>query len=318
MRFLIVGAGAIGGYFGGRLLEAGADVTFLVRPGRREQLLATGLVLKSQYGDVTIADPPTVLAHQIDGAYDVVLVSSKSYDLESTIRDFAPAVGPGTSILPLLNGMGHYDMLSSAFGADRVLGGLCFISSTLNDAGHVVHLNEFHTLVLGELGGGVSSRVDDVFTTMSRGNFVTQSSASVMQDLWEKWSFIAALGALTTLTRATVGDVVEAGAGDLAESLLQECSAIAARNGHAPREASIERSRRFLNTPRSTLQASMAKDIERGARIEADHIIGDLLRRGASSDSGEPSGSAPLLRVAYAALKCYEARRQREGAPVAS
>jgi 2-dehydropantoate 2-reductase len=312
MRFLIVGAGAIGGYFGGRLLEAGADVTFLVRPRRQAELKSTGLVITSSYGDVTIADPPTVLARDIDQPFDVVIASSKSYDLEGTITDFAAAVGPRTCILPLLNGMRHFDILTEKFGAQRVLGGLCFISSTLDEHGRIVHLNESHTLVFGELAGGISPRVDEIFAELSRGNFIVQSSADVMQDLWEKWTFIATVGALTTLMRATVGDVIAAGASDIAEALLQECSAIAGRNGHAPRPASMERARAFLAVPGSTLQASMAKDIERGARIEADHIIGDLLRCGGAGEASDAAHQWPLLRVAFAALKAYEARRQRE------
>src|SRR5689334_16564419 len=140
MRVLVVGAGAIGGYFGGRMLQAGRDVTFLVRPRRAGELAASGLVIKSPLGDITLKNPPTVQADTLKDAFDVVLLSCKAYDLEDAIASFAPAVGPKTSIVPLLNGMRHLDVLDQKFGHDRVLGGLCSIAATLNEKREVVQL----------------------------------------------------------------------------------------------------------------------------------------------------------------------------------
>ncbi len=116
MRILVVGAGAIGGYFGGRMLQAGRDVTFLVRPKRAAELAAAGLVIKSPNGDVTLKDPPVVLADKLNDKFDVVLLSCKAFDLEDAIRSFAPAVGPKTVIIPLLNGMLHLEVLDQKFG----------------------------------------------------------------------------------------------------------------------------------------------------------------------------------------------------------
>ena len=123
MRILVVGAGAIGGYFGGRLLQAGSDVTFLVRPKRASELASAGLVIRSPAGDVTLKNPPTVQADKLAETFDVVLLSCKAFDLEDAIKSFAPAVGPKTAIIPLLNGMLHLDVLDKKFGADRVLAG---------------------------------------------------------------------------------------------------------------------------------------------------------------------------------------------------
>ena len=99
MRVLVVGAGAIGGYFGGRLLQAGRDVTFLVRPRRAAELAAAGLVIKSPNGDVTLKNPPAVQADKLTEKFDVVLLSCKAFDLDDAIKSFAPAVGPQTSII---------------------------------------------------------------------------------------------------------------------------------------------------------------------------------------------------------------------------
>jgi 2-dehydropantoate 2-reductase len=312
MRFLIVGAGATGGYFGGRLLEAGCDVTFLLRARRAAQLRETGLIIRSPHGDVAIADPPHTLAEGILAPFDVVVVSSKAYDLEGTIESFAPAVGPTTRILPLLNGMRHIDRLNERFGAERVLGGVCFISSTLDDEGAIVHLNDVHTLLFGQQDGVSSPELTALEAECQRAKFTARASANIMHDMWEKWVFISSLGALTSLMRAPVGDVMTAVGDSLALSLLEECSMIARQNGFGPRSEADERARKFLTTPGSPLQASMAKDIERGARIEADHIVGDLLARG--TGAGTNGNDWSLLRVAYAGLKSYEARREREGA----
>jgi 2-dehydropantoate 2-reductase len=310
MRYLVVGAGALGGYFGGRLLEAGRDVTFLLRPGRAQALARIGLVIRSRFGDATLAAPPFVLKENLREPFDVVVVGCKAYDLAETMEAFAPAVGPQTAILPLLNGMAHFDALTARFGAERVLGGLCMISAALDAAGTVQHFNDFHVLVFGELDGSASARVAQIQADCAGAKFDARVSSEMRLELWEKWVFIAPMAAITCLMRASIGDIVAAGAVDLSERLLEECRAIAAANGFPPRPAAIERYRSVLTAAGSPISASMLKDIERGAPVEADHVIGDLLRRAPAASTGE---SLSLLRVAYAHLKAYEARRAEAG-----
>ena len=305
MRYLVVGAGALGGYFGGRLLEAGRDVTFLLRPGRAQALARTGLVIKSRFGDATLPAPPFVLAENLHTPFDVVVVACKAYDLAETMNAFAPAVGPQTAILPLLNGLRHLDDLQQHFGAGRVLGGLCMISAALDAAGAVQHLNDFHVLVFGELDDSSSARVAEIEADFAGARFDARASTQMLLELWEKWVFIASAAAITCLMRASIGDIVAAGAVDLSERLLEECRAIAAHNGFAPRPAAIERYRAILTAAGSPISASMLKDIERGAPVEAENVICDLLRRAPATASGPP----PLLHIAYAHLKAYEARR---------
>jgi 2-dehydropantoate 2-reductase len=309
MRILVVGAGAIGGYFGGRLLEAGRDVTFLVRARRGAQLAKTGLVIRSRFGDVNAPAPPTIMADALREPFDLILLSCKAYDLESAMDSFAPAVGTNTAILPLLNGMGHMDVLTARFGGGAVLGGQCVISTTLDNEGRILHLNDTHLLSFGERDGSASPRAEAIAATLSGARFESRLSKTIMQEMWEKWVLIATTAGITCLMRATVGDIVAAGADNLTTALLEECSAIAAAQGFVPGEAHIARSRTMLTTPGSAFAASMLRDIERGAPIEADHIIGDLIRRG----EAKPRDSR-LLRIAYAHLKAYEARRKRENA----
>jgi 2-dehydropantoate 2-reductase len=310
MRILVVGAGATGGYFGGRLLQAGRDVTFLVRPGRAAQLAEMGMVIKSEFGDATMPSPPTILAGQVREPFDVVLLSCKSYDLDAAIDAFAPAVGPDTAVLPLLNGMRHLDALDQRLGGAHVLGGMCLISARLDAAGRIVHLNDVHSIVFGARTGAQAPRVEKVAALMRGANFEARASDDILVDMWEKWVFLATLAGVNCLMRAAVGDLVAAGGQDLGLELLEECRAIAASAGRPPRAKFMERARERFVVAGSPLTASMLSDLERGGRTEADHILGDLLRRRESS----PLADRSLLRIAYTAVKAAEARHAREKA----
>lgn len=306
MRILILGAGATGGYFGGRLLQAGRDVTFLVRPRRASELAGSGLVIKSSRGDVTLLDPPTVSSENLDGTYDLILLSCKAYDLEDAIAAIAPAVGTDTMIVPLLNGMRHLDVLAERFGASKVLGGLCVIAATLDDERSIVHLNDLHSITFGARNEQQAERMVQVGGALEGAGFDAITSEDIMQAMWEKWVLLATLAAMTCLMRAPVGVIVASpGGADMVRRLFGECADIAAAAGFAPRPAFLERTRSIMTSEGSTLTASMMRDLEAGYRIEADHIIGDLLSRRATGDSDDLS----LLEVAYAHLKAYEIRQ---------
>ncbi len=304
MRILVVGAGAIGGYFGGRLLRAGRDLTFLVRRRRSEQLARTGLSIRSQIGDVDLP-APTVMAEKLRNPFDLILLSCKAYDLEDAMASFAPAVGPNTAILPLLNGMRHIDQLVERFGEQAVLGGQCVISTTLNEDGRILHLNDAHTLTFGECDGSLTPRVEAIAAEFCGAGFDARASSAIIQEMWEKWVFIASFAGITCLMRAPIGDIVAAGAGDIATSLLDECAQVARRQGFPPSDAMLHRIRAMFTTAGSLLTASMLRDVERGAQTEVEHILGDLLRRGGARTE------YPLLRIAHAHLATYEAQRRR-------
>ena len=304
MRILVVGAGAVGGYFGGRLLQAGRDVTFLVRPRRAAELAKHGLTIRSPVGDFHRASPPTVLQDDLTRPFDLVLLSCKAYDLHGAITSFAKAVGSATAILPLLNGMRHIEQLAGRFGAERVLGGQCAISATLDADGAVVHLNDWHTLSFGELDGSHSQRIETIAPALLNAGFDARLSDEIRQEMWEKWVLIATMAGITCLMRAPVGDYVAAGAADLALGLLSECASIAAAQGFPLREPALERTRAVLTAPGSPFKASMLRDIEGGKPIEGDQILGDLLRRARKPDDFS------LLRIAALHVKSYEAGRR--------
>jgi 2-dehydropantoate 2-reductase len=309
MRILVVGAGAIGGYFGGRLLAAERDVTFLVRPRRAAELAKAGLVVRSKLGDVNLAAPPTIASDAIRSPFDIVLVSCKAYDLSTAMDSFAAAVGPGTSIVPLLNGMAHLDMLAARFDEAAVLGGQCGVSLTVDAEGRILHLNDNCTLTYGEPKGGRTKRLESVATAFA-GIADGGPSEAILQEMWEKWVFIATAAGITCLMRASVGDIVATGGADCTLALLDEISGIAARQGFAVRAPVAQRLRTMLTAARSPFTASMLRDIEARRPTEADHVLGDLLERG-----GSTTNTYPTLRLAYAHLKAYEARRAREIAP---
>lgn len=308
MRTLVVGAGAIGGYFGGRLVEAGRDVTFLVRPKRAAELSNHGLSIRSRFGDAQILRPATVLAENLRDTFDLILLSCKAYDLAGAIASFAPAVGPRSVILPLLNGVRHLEILDSRFGQERVLGGQCLIAVALGEGG-IVHLNDTHELSFGERDGSMTDRVRGISALMDGVRFKPHASAEILQEMWEKWVFLASLAGSTCLMRASIGDICASpGGNDFILGLLEECRSVAAVAGYTMREAPLQRTRGMLTAAGATLTASMLRDIERNAPIEADHVVGDLLRRG--KDRSTPL-ELPLLSLAYTHLTAYETRRTR-------
>ncbi|HEX4262316.1 MAG TPA: ketopantoate reductase family protein, partial [Acetobacteraceae bacterium] len=236
MRLLVVGAGATGGYFGGRLAQAGRDVVFLVRGRRAEQLARDGLRIVSPHGDAAI-HPKVVTADRVEGPFDAVLLTVKAFALEAAVKDVAPAVGPATMIVPVLNGMRHLDVLTAQFGADAVLGGVCIVATTLDNDGSIVQLAPMQELAYGERDGTLSPRVERLHAAIAGAGFTARASSTIMQEMWEKWVFLASLGGITCLLRGTVGDIEAVpGGADLALRLLRECAEVARASGFAPRE----------------------------------------------------------------------------------
>lgn len=304
MRILILGAGATGGYFGGRLLESGCDVTFLVRPRRAEQLASRGLEIRSELGDANIKPVQTIL--EPDGSeFNVILLSCKAFDLHSGISAIQPFVTEQTVVIPLLNGMLHMNSLTERLGEDKVLGGYCAIAVTLDEHGVVKHLNNNHILRFGEIDGQVSTRVNEIEKVFQRAPIEVRASKSIVHDMWEKWIMLATLAGVNCLLRGTVGDVLNCPYGEsLLLRMLDECCKISDRNGFTARSAFFERTLKMLTDTNSDLTASMLRDLQSGNRTEADHVLGDLIRRGE-----EHAVDMPLLQAAYCHLKVYELHR---------
>ncbi|KIM00495.1 2-dehydropantoate 2-reductase [Paramagnetospirillum magnetotacticum MS-1] len=305
MRVLVLGAGATGGYFGGRLAEGGADVTFLVRPKRASLLAAKGLRIQSPHGDAALK-VKTVTADALSGHWDAVLLSCKAYDLDESIKAIAPAVGPDSMVVPILNGLAHYSALDEAFGAGRVVGGLCHIFSTLGKDGEIVHMNAIHRITFGERSGGTSPRTEALAQAFGPANCETRHSTEIMQEAWEKYVLLAPLAGMTCLMRASVGAIMATSEGEaLMREMFEECATVASRAGHGPRPEARDLALGFLTQKGSAMTASMMRDLEGGGPIEGEHIVGDMARRAQAAGV-----AAPLLRVALAHLQAYEIRRK--------
>jgi 2-dehydropantoate 2-reductase len=303
LRILIVGAGAVGGYFGGRLAQAGRDVTFLVRPSRAKQLSQDGLRIISPHGDAVLS-PKLISADKIDASYDIIFLSVKAYALEAAMNDFAAAVGPETMIFPVLNGMRHIDILTKRFGEHAVIGGVCLVAAEMDDQSRIVQLADFQRLVYGERNGETTPRLKALDATLQGAGFDARLSPEIMQAMWEKWVQLASLGAITCLMRGTIGEIVAApGGAELSIDALNESVAVATACGYKPSEKVLSRHAAAMTTPGSSLTSSMYRDLRKGAPVEADHILGDFIERGSAHRV-----TTPLLKAAFVNLRVYQDR----------
>jgi 2-dehydropantoate 2-reductase len=304
LKILVLGAGGIGGYFGGRLAEAGADTTFLVRPKRREQIERDGLVIESPNGNARIA-AKTVVAGELKPGYDAVIFTCKAYDLDSAMDAVAPAMDGKTALLPQLNGIAHLERLDERFGRKNVMGGVAQINVTLRRDGVVQHMDKLGRIVFGERDKQVTPRVQALADAFAKTPVDWKLSPDIEQEMWEKVVFLAALAATTVLFRANVREIVASPGGKEAmERVLAANVRIATLEGHAPRPASIEFARNRLLDPEGLWSASMLRDLEGGGQVEGDHIVGWMLELALKHGVDDA-----VLSMAYTHLKAYEARR---------
>lgn len=306
MRLLILGAGGIGGYYGARIQQAGNEVTFLVRPARAQQLRQHGLKISSPMGDYQFTPRIVTASDNLHGQYDAIFLSCKAYDLDSALADIEPAVGPETIIIPFLNGVRHLDILDTAFGSERVLGGLAFVSLSLEPSGEIQHLSKFHRLMIGARTEKSSRWLAPLADLLNTTPIEFSLSDDIEQEMWNKFVYICTLAGATCAMRAHVGEILAAKTGEaFITGLLQECADVAGACGHAPAAEALATYRNGLIDPKSTLAASMLRDIKRGGPTEGDHLLGDLFRR------GQQAGIAtPRLEFAWTHLQTYEYKRR--------
>ena len=304
MKLLVVGAGGIGGHIGGRLVEAGGDVTFLVRARRQAQLAQDGLRIMSPLGDFASV-VKTVTAADLTPDYDVALLTCKSYDLEQAMADLGPAMTGRCAVLPMLNGMAHLDALDQRFGAANVWGGTTAMNVTLDAAGTVRHVGAWARVAFGERGRDPSPTAAALGELLARTKLKTELSPRIEQDMWEKIVNLSALAALTCLFRANVGEILAAKGGPQAiDRVLETNLAIATREGFPPRPQALVATDKMMREAGSGLTSSMLRDLEAGNRVEADHIVGWMLAK-----AREHQLDDTMLSVAYTHLSAYEQRR---------
>ncbi|MFE9479142.1 2-dehydropantoate 2-reductase [Streptomyces spororaveus] len=303
MRILTVGAGAVGGFFGARLATAGQDVSFLVRPARAKALAVRGLRVSGQ-GEELRLTPRVVTADAVGGPYDLVLLSVKATALHSALADIEPAVGPGTAVVPLLNGLAHLDPLVARLGAGAVLGGVAKVVTTLDEDGDILRMAPPAVILTGELDARPSARVDAIRSALAAAGIDSPATGDVVAAMWHKWVFISTLVSLTCLMRGTVGEVnAVPGGGALGPALLAEAAAVAEAAGHPVPEAELAFTTSTVTAPGSPLTPSLYRDLIAGAPTEADHVLTDLTVRARALGV-----ATPLLDLAALQLRVHEHR----------
>ena len=276
MKILVLGAGAVGGYFGGRMAEAGMDVTFLVREKRQKKLEKSSLIIKSPKGDFATS-PNLVTIDKLDSIYDVILFTNKAYDLEEILRSPLP-VKDGSIIIPLLNGYAHMEQLRNKFPNARLFGGIAHIFSTLNDEGEIHHFNDIHSLTFGHLSKADETDGRRFFDSCSSANFSIKYSDDIIVDLWHKWVLITTVAGATTLFNATIGEIASTEHGiAFITDLHDECINIAKSEKIEVNDDNLAQQRRFLSDKKSTWSSSMRRDMVNKSKIECAHIFLELI-----------------------------------------
>jgi 2-dehydropantoate 2-reductase len=307
MRALVLGAGAVGGYYGGRLVEAGADVTFFVREARAQLLAERGLRVESPLGDMNLA-AKAVFDPKALTPFDLVILTCKAYDLEESLETVAGAVGPRTGVLPLLNGFAHLDRIAARFPEANVFGGVAQISATLAEDGVVRHFGERNRLIFGARDGGPEERLAALEAIYARTCVAATFVDDIEGRLWDKFVLLATLAGITSLMRASVGTILETVSGErLIRLLLAECESVARAEGWTPSPELPDLLSIFF-VRGSALKASMLRDIERGGRTEGEHILGDMLARAQRARL-----ETPVLEIAATHVRAYEASRRAAG-----
>jgi 2-dehydropantoate 2-reductase len=304
-RILVLGVGGTGGYFGGRLAESGADVTFLVREGRRKSLSGQGLRIESPYGDARIA-AKTVVESELAPIYEAVILTCKAYDLDTAVAAIAPAVAPTGYVLPFLNGIAHIDVLNEKFGRHHVLGGTAKIQATITPNGAIRQFNDWRALTFGEQSGEMTERVRALAALFETAKGVEVFAVTdIVQRMWEKLVHLSTAAAMTCLMRANVGEIVRTPHGrELFLDQLRCGAAIAAANGHAPSAAFMKSWEEMFSQPDSQYSTSMLRDIERGGQTEVEHILGFMLDK-----AKEAQIPCNTLLLAYTNVMAFEQRR---------
>jgi 2-dehydropantoate 2-reductase len=296
MKNLILGAGGVGGYFGARLIQAGADVTYLLRDKRHSKIQAEGLVIETPKDTFTV-QPKAITRDQLKPEYDLIVLAPKSFDFEDALASLEGASAKGV-FLPFLNGLDHIQQLDAKFGKDRVMGGVAQIAATISSTGAVKQLTDLHMLTVGHRSVAHEQIARDFYALCENAGFDRLYSENIEQSLWDKWVFLASLAGMTTLCRGHVGKISAAPWGiECTTALYAESCAIATENGFPTKESAQKRSLDMLTNIKSSFAASMLRDLTQGNMTEHEHILGQLIQRGVNKGI-----ACPLLKIAHTHL----------------
>ncbi len=299
MKVAMMGSGGIGGYFGARMAQAGADVSFIARGAHLDAMRKHGLRIDSpEMGDAHIApvqatdDPAEV------GAVDYVIMGVKLWDTEAAGHAIAPMLGPETTVLSLQNGVEGDDILASIVGEERLIAGVAFIGSTISAPGVIGHVGTMQRIVIGEREGGISPRIEALRDMLQKGGVMAEASEDIQRMLWEKFVFLVGLSSTTTLMRTTLGPVREnPESREFYLNVMRETVAVGrARGVNLPEDFADDRLA-FSDGLPAEMNSSMHHDLQKGNRLELPWLAGTVVRYG--RELGVPT---PVCQTVYAAL----------------
>jgi 2-dehydropantoate 2-reductase len=303
VRVAVIGAGGVGGYFGGQLARSGVDVTFVARGSHLAALQATGLQVRSVRGDFAVDVRATDDWSSL-GALDYVLVTVKSYDTDQVAADLADRVGPQTAVVSLQNGVDNEERLSAVLGGDRVVGGAAYIFATIAEPGVIDHTGGPARLVVGEMRGGTSDRVGALVEAFRRADVDIDESTDVRAVLWSKFSFICAQAGVTSASRLPIGEILAAPSGrELFRTISAEVCAIAAAEGVELPAELPDKNVQFAERLDPTSTSSLHHDLVHGNRMELEALLGEVVRRG-----DRHGVDVPASRALYGVLEPWAAR----------
>jgi 2-dehydropantoate 2-reductase len=278
MRILMVGAGAVGGYFGALLVRAGVDLTFLVHPETHEAIQGRGLKIKSTEGDFEVR-PNTVTNVQEAGPVDLIVLAVKCYDVDQTLSDIKPALGETTSVLTLQNGVDTEERVQAEIGADRVIAGVAYITSRKDAPGVIQHFRR-GKITLGELSGRKTDRLLAVYNLFVQSGIATHLSDDIRQSKWEKLCWNATFNPLSVILNDTVGAVLDSPELlDVVRGGVREVMEVASIEGVKLSERVVEETITASEQFRD-YRTSMYEDFNAGKETEIEYLNGHVVRLG--------------------------------------
>jgi 2-dehydropantoate 2-reductase len=308
MRIAVYGAGGVGGYFGGRLAQAGADVRLIARGAHLRALRGHGLRVRSIKGDFAVAVPATDDPADI-GPCDYVLFCVKSFDTEAAAARLGPLLGDGTAVVSLQNGVDNEEKLARVVGDHHVMGGVAYIFAGITEPGVVVHTGGSTSIVFGELDGHESARARQLLASCQQAGFGAELSPAITTVLWAKLAFICAQAGMTATVRLPIGEIRSVDAAWAGfQRLVQEVCAVAAADGHPVPPTAQEGIVAAGQTVEPGSFSSLHDDLVAGRRMELEALHGFVVRR--ASEHGVP---VPMSEAVYAILKPWAVRNEHAG-----
>ncbi|MBI1821773.1 MAG: ketopantoate reductase family protein [Nitrospirae bacterium] len=279
MKILVVGAGAVGGYFGTLLHQSGADITFLVRPATDEVIRQKGLTVESYKGNMTI-QPRTVLARDLSSPFDLIILSVKCYDLETVFEQIKPVVSSDTILLTLQNGVNTEERLIQQFGSHKVIGGVAFITSKLIEPGRIGHYKR-GIITIGELNGEKTERLEKIHELLVRAKITAYVTDEIMKKKWEKLCWNATFNPLSILFNGPVERVLESkGALDVIRQVISEIIVVAKQVAGITLNENIAEETISNTYGLKEYHTSMYEDWKSGKKTENDYLNGDIYQKG--------------------------------------